>query len=359
MPAEILPASEKAPKTPQASSRPSAHYTHANPDSPKPKKNPAPKKTRASETFTRNVIHPSHEFSDDEGSMPPPKSYHLSAPAKVMEPFVVPSIPPPMTPTAKRNVPKSAVQRVMQQDDDLDELSLGPDDFKIISVHTKTLPPLPTFGTYVGIKREQTLDPYMSSVTTSRKRRFSDLAPDDIDELGADECFGKSTGTKRIKKEVDLNGTPMVHRIKAQRKQAKKLHRDESKNGPMGLPLLPGSAITNRQIGRTGTPLLDLTPHKRQTDSFGNDREILDSDDSMPSSSLRQNVSAVGFKPLDGLLTPTRSKQGSFDTLKLAKTAVVVKTPGGTLRKCGEGAFRCGRAFCFRCGHDDVAMGQN
>lgn len=370
---QIQPSSNHLPRTAaDYFSPPSGNDILPISDLARPKKVNGSKQSRTSETFTRNVIHPSHEFSDEEGPMPPPKitrpppSTLVALPhapiapptTPVVEVFKKPSVPLPVTPTIKKKAPNKAVQRVADQEDDLDELSLGPDDFKVISSHTKALPQV-TFGAYMGIKREATVGPAFSSAKTSRKRRFSDIAADEVDELGADECFGKSTGThKRIKKEIDLNRTPMVHRIKAQRKQAKKMHRDELNKGPMGTPLPLGSALANRQMGRSGTPLLDLTPDRRRLDSYGTDREVFDSDDSVPSSGLRQELprSTVDFvarTPYDGLLTPSRSKQGSLDPLKLAKTAVVVKTPGGTFRKCGEGAFRCGRTFCFRCGHSD------
>ncbi|TGO65496.1 hypothetical protein BCON_0002g00800 [Botryotinia convoluta] len=55
--------------------------------------------------------------------------------------------------------------------------------------------------------------------------------------------------------------------------------------------------------------------------------------------------------PLLDYTTPTRRdlmrKRGLRDS---SHSPGMVKTPGGTLRKCGKDGFACQRAFCFRCG---------
>ncbi|KAF7863969.1 hypothetical protein EAF04_006934 [Stromatinia cepivora] len=62
--------------------------------------------------------------------------------------------------------------------------------------------------------------------------------------------------------------------------------------------------------------------------------------------------------PLLDYTTPTRRdlmrKRGLRDT---SRSPGMVKTPGGTFRKCGRGGFACKRAFCFRCGLSSKRMG--
>jgi len=53
---------------------------------------------------------------------------------------------------------------------------------------------------------------------------------------------------------------------------------------------------------------------------------------------------------LNELLTPVKKNRWTGDPLDHSNVTIMVKTPGGTLRRCGEDAFRCGRSFCFRCG---------
>lgn len=62
--------------------------------------------------------------------------------------------------------------------------------------------------------------------------------------------------------------------------------------------------------------------------------------------------------PLLDYTTPTRGdvirKRGLRDT---SHSPGMVKTPGGTFRKCGLDGFACKRAFCFRCGLSSKRMG--
>ncbi|KAF7960758.1 hypothetical protein EAE96_000431 [Botrytis aclada] len=77
-----------------------------------------------------------------------------------------------------------------------------------------------------------------------------------------------------------------------------------------------------------------------------------------------------------GIITPTRSESRKSRTPLLDYTTPtrrdlmrkrglrgsshsqgMVKTPGGTLRKCGKDGFACHRSFCFRCGLSAKRMG--
>jgi len=47
--------------------------------------------------------------------------------------------------------------------------------------------------------------------------------------------------------------------------------------------------------------------------------------------------------------TPMRKMTRAGRTAKQDDVNGDVVTPGGTLRRCGQDGFVCGRAFCFKC----------
>lgn len=90
---------------------------------------------------------------------------------------------------------------------------------------------------------------------------------------------------------------------------------------------------------RTSTPLLDLTPSwRKEKRGF----EIRDSDDEDSS-------------PLTGVLRLTAVVRPKTPVMDRAwdQAAIVLRTPGGTFRKCGEDGFRCRKGFCFACGVEE------
>jgi hypothetical protein len=102
---------------------------------------------------------------------------------------------------------------------------------------------------------------------------------------------------------------------------------------PRKTPSQATAQTTVARSVRTGTPLLDLTPSRKQEAHAGL-REIDDSAEESEYSS-----------PLAGMKSPMRHQQ--WDQVR-----TVVKTPGGTWRKCGVDGFRCRRSFCFTCGKE-------
>lgn len=82
---------------------------------------------------------------------------------------------------------------------------------------------------------------------------------------------------------------------------------------------------------RSGTPLLDLTPNRKQRSEIG---------DSVAESS----------SPLAGQGPKTPIPNKSW-----GEAPLVMKTPGGTWRQCGEGGFKCRRTFCFSCNVENKA----
>jgi hypothetical protein len=51
----------------------------------------------------------------------------------------------------------------------------------------------------------------------------------------------------------------------------------------------------------------------------------------------------------DGFRTPSGRKEKGLGTPSTRLEEELVQTPGGTMRRCGEGGFRCEREFCFSC----------
>jgi hypothetical protein len=365
------------------------------------------KPAQVQESFFRNTVDPAYEFSDEElGIEPttkgPPAQFSISTPSSsdpaLPKQYTLPSIPdkviqatakPPMaplssqtssiaaksstklsddarprnpqishlqaklsavTPTAKRNPPRAIPSRVFDAED-LDELSLGLDDFVLMSSQPRTNP---RPSTVVRVKQEDaTEESRTAPVASSKKRKLSMFQVDnEEDELGiisSSRLAQSSVSYPRIKKETDENGPPSSNTTVSKRKDA-----------------LPDPSSTSRNKGkkkanRISTPLLDLTPNRRTIING----EIVDSE--APSSSPThiktsseneedgvrdQKKVAKTDSLLIGLLTPVRKQRWTGDPLQGENVTVVIKTPGGTLRRCGEDAFSCGRSFCFRCGSE-------
>jgi hypothetical protein len=359
-------------------------------------------KSRVTESFSRNTIDPSYEFSDEEmdvvpapepappSAMLPPRTIprskakpplmnpvtgrpNLVAPARPTVPTAATTSKPRIsevyrvigqeepalaTPVKKSKPRKSVVRRFLGQED-VDELTN--DDFVLISSHSKSTPHA-TFGSQSRIKREETIGPQNLSVGPAEKRKLRVFQrSDEVDELASPDGLD-SLIKPRIKKEVDLSGTPMVHRIKPKPNESKGQSIATTPAAPLSSS--PSQIRRPKNVTTTSTPLLDLTPScnrnqteiKREIDDSGVESSIQSSSQPGLSQQSQQNRSrdqreiASSSSPLVGLLTPSRKQRWNGDPTNGQPVAVVVKTPGGSLRRCGEDGFRCGRSFCFRCG---------
>lgn len=242
---------------------------------------------------SNEAVNGSAYLSKDVPSMlaPPNKPRRAAAP------------PPFVTPAKKRKPRKSAASNIFDLDD-ADELSMGSAGFVLLSSRRTAKAP---FELPVRIKRDDTAGPGSNPI--SRKRKLYDFeGSDDIDELMADEpdfsiSRFPSSKTPKIKTEEQPTHTLFKH-VKP-RKQS--LPRRKS---TLSHATFPTSKEKGKEVIRASTPLLNLTPKRARAPEI------------------------AGL-----LLTP--QKKGP---------AIVVKTPGGTLRRCGEDGFQCRRSFCFRCG---------
>ena len=252
-------------------------------------------------------------------------------------------------------------------DDDYDELSLGADDFVFMFSRQRTdVPP----NSLVQVKQEESPDtPQMVASVPARKRKLSIFRAGSDDELcvlgpSPPQQLQSTTSKPTIKTE-DEDGTlpiPQPAKPKAGAKRVSIIQAEASSSQPKS----QGRRMVNTYATRTSTPLLDLTPSRSQVNNL-EDREIRDSaaessppdqasSPTHPRRRTRGQREAGISSPLIGLLTPIRRKRWSGDPLKGEQVTVVVKTPGGTLRRCGEDAFECGRSFCFRCGVKDTRL---
>jgi hypothetical protein len=376
------------------------------------------KPAQVQESFFRNTVDPAYEFSDEElGIEPttdePPLQLSMSTPSlsdpALPKQYTLPPIPdkviqaaanPPMaplssktrsipakpstklsddarprnpqisqlqaklstvtptakTPTAKRKPPRAILSRVFDADD-LDELSLGLDDFVLMSSQSRTNP---RPSTVVRVKQENaTEEPRTVPLASSKKRKLSMYQADnEEDELGiisSSRLAPSSMSHPRIKTEADENGPPLSNTTGSKRKDA----RLDTSSTPRNKG--------KKKANRISTPLLDLTPNRRTIINPSCTGEIVDSE---PPSSSPTHIKTSSENEEDGvgdqkqvaetdsllisLLTPVRRQRWSGDPLQGENVTIVIKTPGGTLRRCGEDAFSCGRSFCFRCGSKTV-----
>jgi hypothetical protein len=341
---------------------------------PEPRNMAPPKKAPISQSFSRNAVDPSYEFSDEFGIEPVARSLDLMskkapnglpAPATQTSTTTSPTEIRPATdhPITKKSVAtpanrrKSMLERVLVED--YDELSLGADDFVFMFSRQRTdvLP-----SSLVQVKQEDSTDtPQMVASVPARKRKLSMFRAGSDDELcvlgPSPPQQPQSTISKPAIKIEDDGGTlpiPQPAKPKAGAKRVSIIQAETSSSQPKS----QGGRVNTYAI-RTSTPLLDLTPSRSQANTL-DPREIRDSaaessppdqasSPTHPRRRTRGQREAGTSSPLIGLLTPVRRKRWSGDPLKGEQVTVVVKTPGGTLRRCGEDAFECGRSFCFRC----------
>ncbi|KAH8679945.1 hypothetical protein BGZ60DRAFT_240982 [Tricladium varicosporioides] len=248
-----------------------------------------------------------------------------------------------ITPQNKSKSRKAAPSSNLNAEE-IDELSLIQDGFVITSSCRSARTP---FDLPTRIKREETVGiTTIASATISRKRKFHDFqASDDIDELMADE-FAISiprsglaiAAQPKIKtEEVELLTTsaplnqqrfPRYKKQKNKRtyNQARSHANDVESSQSVGTQST--SRKSNMQSVRTSTPLLDLTPSRKNNPV----REIAESgaetsSQPTPPSKSSQNMDAS--LPLAELLTPTRKtkKPGK------SNSTFVVEIPEGAMRK--------------------------
>jgi hypothetical protein len=339
------------------------------------------------------VVDRSYEFSDEEDGIRPamrrphtqsslpqktlsaltppssvPQSFFASAPPAKFESPKPPTILPTkdssrsnqsiVTPSSKRQPQKSAIHNVLASDE-FDELSLDEDGFILLSARTKS-DKLPKIDLPVQVKREDNDIPAAPAAST-KKRLFQSIEVDDeVDELAEEgpststpyqsgPVLGSDTPVKSTVRSSGSTGTPRIIKPKSRKRPS----------GHYAFKAQPSSSLREshrpQQLpARTNAPLLDLASRGSAKDvgTNGSCSEI-------PSTS-QLGSSPNGRRELLAVLVTPHKETWVERTVKLEDESELndsVATPGGTLRRCGQDGFVCGRAFCFRCpGEDDARM---
>jgi len=216
-------------------------------------------------------------------------------------------------------------------DDDFDELSLNADDFILLS-RPRTNPQPRLLST--GKKRIIAKTPLLRSNPVPKRKL--DVFLESTNQAQPLQNMPKS-------EEIDsLNPS-----IKTEADDSNTLP-EPLKNSHTNKHHLPTQSLPSSEYrsARTGTPLLDLTPSRQKAQRS----EIVDSagesevDSSPPPGSQ-------GTRTQTHMQTPVPNKRWD-------KAPLVIRTPGGTFRKCGEDGFRCQKDFCFTCRAESVGNGK-
>ncbi|KAH7403201.1 hypothetical protein BKA64DRAFT_706705 [Cadophora sp. MPI-SDFR-AT-0126] len=377
-----------------------------------------PKQTRPIQPIIRNIVDPTYEFSDEEPEVRPAAivtTQHISTPKQAPKqrakaPLMAASVSGlPTTPmpapkavveapvnsrlgalkavakppsgvdanrsTSSRSVnqlaagpaasrPKSATKPVATpaakthkrvRSEDIDELSLGVDEFILLSSRPRTNPlPLPQ----IGIKHEEMVDsPVLLSVPAVRKRKLDAMRDNGVDELsvlGEQPTPHANTLHPAVKTEMDEPSLPPPRPILPRRKGRPSKNKDAAESSSSQLR---SSRVPEIIQPATSTPLLDLTPARNVRANAERMKEIGDSDEEegiddgeSPSHRPKQRSRGQTVRLVDfGSTTPSTNSPWNIDSLRAEQVSVLVKTPGGTMRRCGVDDFECRRSFCFRC----------
>jgi len=281
--------------------------------------------------LNQEKVNPSGAQPTTASLMPPPR-----------KPQKLAGQPRPATPSRKPKSQKSATSNVFDMND-ADELSLGSEGFVLLSARARTA--RPSVELPIHIKREDTVDiPETRPSVGARKRKLQDFQEcDELDELVADEPnysvskLGPSSKAPKIKVEdavPEAVKIPALFKPATMKRQIGRPKKSSLANSVLAdFPSVPaGPSTTTKEFVRTSTPLLDLTPNNtrsrapRQVEIAGSDQD--------------------SSSPLAALETPVRNKH----LAGAEGPVIVVKTPGGSFRRCGEDGFACKKTFCFRCG---------
>lgn len=266
--------------------------------------------------------------------------------------------PPPTTPAPQVHRPETAMPG-LDDPDDFDELSMNTPEFVLLSRPRTNPQPaaLSKFKKNVGAKA-----PSIQSATLPKgnKRMMvnTPLVQSASLAIGGKRIVAKNPLVQSApsrKRKLDAFNEPVAQVKPAV--EASSLNA-VPKSPPVEQPTIktePDDTITNlsakpNKLGRPrkaasqavanlrsplpirgGTPLLDLTPSRKQRSEI---------DDSAAESS----------SPLAGQGPRTLIPSKSWNEAPL-----VTKTPGGTWRQCGENGFRCRRTFCFSCSFEAKA----
>jgi len=231
-------------------------------------------------------------------------------------------------------------------DEDLDELSLGPDDFIFIASRRRSDPQSTVESARVKEEGKAPVENYvLPTQRPTQKQRLVSSGSSDVNELGGptsssaqrtepDSIIIRSRAKQEIHEQMPTV-TPIINPTKRKRGRPRR-DATTSSSQPETSPHIPLTTPTKHLLRResASTPLLNLAK------SLSTNKKDTASQATIPP------TPDLG-SPVLGLATPARRRY--WESIAGDEEGVV-KTPGGTLRRCGEDGFTCGRSFCFKCG---------
>ena len=336
------------------------------------KRNRAAMGKRISDPLPRNTVDPSYQFSDEELELPPlpkqapnfakvrpaqsrpaRKSMPSSNASAKTSPSRVRKKVPVVTPSAKTKPMKSAVQSSVREEE-LDELSLP--DVMFLSSRPRT-GVLSNAGSQSEVKREDS-DVPSGIAQSSQKRRASMIEQsDELDELGSEEVI-QATSARRVpiwpkQPEIKTEEGEITTTSRPLRKSPVATNKSRKERSSLPAPperLATPTRTSRKQSSGTNTPLIDLVGGDDDDDDIGMIPPTSELGYSSPTArQARLRASRQASGPGFGLRTAAGLRRAPRATVKQEGEEAVVWTPGGTLRRCGQDGFACGRPFCFSC----------
>lgn len=278
------------------------------------------------------------------------------------------AMPPPITPASR--IPRISVAPHLLDDDDFDELSMLGDEFalqrspkpqlkhKILARHRANMKDpssVPSKTTNMSKRatkisetapvpgKKRTIDDFRSGQASSSKtghslRTISPSRHEAVPITGSSASkFAPFKVINDLEPVIKTEADDSTPTLPKRRGRPPKNHIEPVPVPPNSAPKeSPKPAKRARPRIRAKTPSLDLTPRRAAQHKRFNKDEVADS-------------AAESSSPLAGVATPIRLKAPFQHPLESGHALPVIRTPGGTWRRCGEGGVECKTAFCFRC----------
>ncbi|TAQ90132.1 hypothetical protein B7494_g1523 [Chlorociboria aeruginascens] len=260
---------------------------------------------------------------------------------------------------------------------DLDELSLGPDEFALMFSRPKSANENRPIHPQTGIKMEKSNaieTPHVERAVTStkRKRRVS-TDEDELDELclelprppsftlGLTSRPGPQIKTKtEAPPSITTEANIFASTIEKPTREMKRLSLPEPSSNPNGIHVpcashLPTPHSTTHTFSSPTRPRQILyTPR-----AVNKHLMVFVTPDHTPMKREKPNTPLLDLMPSQRQRERMKEREREEEKARRKREKgkrrddtgiVAVKTPCGTMKKCGVDGFTCGRSFCLRCG---------
>ena len=336
------------------------------------------------------VINPSYEISSEENLTSAVFKRTPLKPSKATMP----------TFKQKTYGKQSKARKSMLQDithsEEIDELSLGPDDF--VFLYSR-----PRMGAPVSLPSRLKCEPQDATKIPAyipshpRKRKLSaSSSTGELDELAAEEPGTNflQLGQARVKNKegndlsIHANELPFPQRkiakVRKRRSKIFDIEKTEKPAASFSQQRVPSpeslqakfqdQEVVTSKPQKVVTPVPEPVPDpadpiETQTPSEGKQPKGKRTEKSIhldkPHTMTPVHKPQKASTPLLKLITPPSKQRVNKNLLKpkgkaqgvdiktpggTLRTFGMVNTPGGTVRRCGIDGFKCGRSFCFKCG---------